>query len=281
MKRKKKTFCRIEDVLNKLGDVMIIKKKIMYGMLATCLAMTLVACQGGTDDNKRTLNVSAASSLMVPLQEAKREFEANHPDVELILNFASSGNLREQITRGAPTDIFLSASVRDVDMIDEEGLVDDRYALYENDLVVVMNASRAFELNDIDDLTTSSFDQIAIGNPITVPAGRYAKQSLKNQGVWADLEDRLLLAGNVRQALTYVETNNVEAAIVYETDALAAESVEIVHEIDRSSFDSIIYPAAVLKRAENQDIVDQFIEWIQQQEGRVLFENAGFQSLND
>ncbi|MBB5173471.1 molybdate ABC transporter substrate-binding protein [Texcoconibacillus texcoconensis] len=260
---------------------MIIKKKIMYGMLATCLAMTLVACQGGTDDNKRTLNVSAASSLMVPLQEAKREFEANHPDVELILNFASSGNLREQITRGAPTDIFLSASVRDVDMIDEEGLVDDRYALYENDLVVVMNASRAFELNDIDDLTTSSFDQIAIGNPITVPAGRYAKQSLKNQGVWADLEDRLLLAGNVRQALTYVETNNVEAAIVYETDALAAESVEIVHEIDRSSFDSIIYPAAVLKRAENQDIVDQFIEWIQQQEGRVLFENAGFQSLND
>src|SRR5699024_8078936 len=167
------------------------------------------------------LMVSAAISLSDALDEIKTKYEADH-NVSLTFNLGSSGKMAQQIQQGAPSDIFISANQDWMDRLGDDGDIDVNSGIdltrNNNDLNTANHSdiNRQF-LSDIDEY---DFDQIAVGNPESVPAGKYTEQALMKLDLWKVLEDDIILAKDVRQVLTYVETGNADIGFVYESDAL-------------------------------------------------------------
>ena len=159
-----------------------------------------------------TLTVSAASSLSFALGEAARAFERSS-GVRVALNFGSTGTLARQIEQGAPVDLFVAADTETVEELERQGLLAPgslqvyargRLALYSLEL----------RLDRLEDLTRPEVRRIAVADPQLAPYGAAAREALRALGLWNELEPRLILAENVRQALLYAETGNVEAALV-------------------------------------------------------------------
>ncbi|HEY4552687.1 MAG TPA: molybdate ABC transporter substrate-binding protein, partial [Bacillaceae bacterium] len=116
--------------------------------------------------------------------------------------------------------------------------------------------------------------------PETVPAGKYARQALDALGVWSQLKPNIIYAKDVRQVLTYVETGNVDAGIVYKTDALASSKVKEAEAIDEQLHEPIIYPVGVVKESPQQEEAILFFEYIQSREALDIMENHGFKGLS-
>ena len=134
------------------------------------------------------LVVSAASSLTNAFREIAREFEAARPDNRIVLNFASSDVLLAQIAKGAPVDVFVTADEESMDRAQQQGLLapSTRRTILHNALVLIASASSSLPLTDLRSLENSAVRRIAIGNPATVPAGRYARDALQRAGLWAN-----------------------------------------------------------------------------------------------
>lgn len=217
----------------------------------------------------------AAASLTDALEEMKPVYEEEH-NVKLVINYGSSGKLREQITQGAPADLFLSASSSDMDQLIEKSEVDKSSNLLMNRLVLIATPEVADGLQEVNDLTNDQLQKISIGQPESVPAGRYSKQALESLGLWDELEDRLIYGSDVRQVLTYVETGNADAGLVYETDAKTSSSIEFIEIIPEDTHDPIQYPIGLLKEAASQDMAVEFYEYLQTEEALNVFESYGF-----
>lgn len=222
--------------------------------------------------------VSAAISFGNALDEIVRRYRVLHPDREVVLNTASSGVLLGQIERGAPVDLFVSASPFEIDRLDGQGLLrgGSRTAVASGELVLVVPAGehppRRFE-----DLRETRFGRIAIGNPRTVPAGRYARQALRTLDLWEALQPRLILAENARQVLEYVARGEVSSGLIYRTDALSmAERVRSGPSAPEGSHDAIVYEAAVPAEAPHPDLATELLDFLVSREGRESLERAGF-----
>src|SRR5699024_2759654 len=139
-----------------------------------------------------------------------------------------SGSLQQQISQGAPTDLFFSAAEDKYDVLVEEGIIaeEDGVDLLQNELVLIVPKENP-AVERFEDLVRDEIDTISIGTPETVPAGKYAKESLERIGIWEEMESKVVYAKDVRQVLSYVETGNVNAGIVYRTDALNSDEIEI------------------------------------------------------
>lgn len=234
--------------------------------------MFLTSCS--QDDSQQIeLTVSAASSLKVALQEIEAVYEEGS-SINIHFNFASSGTLSKQIQQGAPVDLFLSANLENFEELVEQSLIleNEKKKLLKNDLVLI--ASSSSSVQSIEDLANA--DKIAIGTPETVPAGEYAKETLMNLGLWDILQDKLILARDVRQVLSYVETGNVTAGIVYQTDAKSTNDVKVVERFEGSLHSPIVYPVGVLKTSKNQEEAIQFYEFLQKKSAIDIFEKHGF-----
>jgi molybdate transport system substrate-binding protein len=167
------------------------------------------------------ITISAAISLKDALEKIKDDYGRKEPGVKITYNLGSSGNLQKQIEEGAPADLFISAGVSQMDQLAEKGLIDDssRMTLLSNELVLI-TPENGPDIKDFSDLAGSAVKKIALGLPETVPAGKYARETLTNLKLWERLQPKLVTANNVRQVLTYVETGNVDAGFVYRSDAL-------------------------------------------------------------
>lgn len=231
----------------------------------------------GETPAKTELIVSAAASLKDGLEALKPKFEAGHPAIRLTFNYGSSGALQKQIEQGAPADLFLSAGVQQVESLRKQSLIKESVALLGNELVVIVPAEEGGErLDALSGLTKERYRVIAVGEPSSVPAGQYAKEALEAAGIWGGIENRLVFAKDVRQALTYVETGNADAALVYATDAAASSQAVVALRVDGSLHAPIDYPAAVLAESKHAEEAAIFYRYLQSAEAAETFASFGF-----
>jgi molybdate transport system substrate-binding protein len=232
--------------------------------------------RAGAASPKTELLVSAAASLKDSLDQIEIKYEKLHPDIDLQFNLGSSGTLQKQIEQGAPADLFLSAGTKQMDALIEGKLVSKSTMLLKNDLVLIVPSDSKKTFKSVSELTDKSIKNIAIGQPESVPAGQYAKETLTVRKVWEPLQDKLVFAKDVRQVLTYVETGNVDAGFVYRTDALISNKVKIVLKVHSMAHKPIDYPAAVLKESKHPKQAEDFYAYLQTAESKAVFVKFGF-----
>ncbi|MBD8004128.1 molybdate ABC transporter substrate-binding protein [Bacillus norwichensis] len=228
-------------------------------------------------EEKTPLTVSAAVSLTDALEEIKELYEKDHP-VELTFNLGGSGTLAQQIQQGAPVDIFISANQEWMDTLEKEDLVNTstRENVTGNKIVLITGADSKINYKSVDEISAADLDQIAIGNPESVPAGEYTEEILHNLKKWDELKDKLVLAKDVRQVLTYVETGNADIGFVYESDAVTSDKIKVLSTIDESLHDPIIYPGAVLADTKHEKEAEEFLKFLEAEEAQSILEKYGF-----
>lgn len=215
------------------------------------------------------------------LTELKELYEQNH-QVELLFNFGGSGALKQQIIQGAPVDLFISASKDHVDELVEKQYIPANYhsPLVANSLVLITPKNDNRIILTLSDLQDQSIEKIAIGIPETVPAGSYAKEVLQNAKLWSQIEDKLIYTKDVSQVLTYVETENVDAGMVYKTDAFSTKKVEVTENINPSLHSPIMYYLGVLKKTTNRIESQSLFEFLQSSAAQQVFKKYGFNVLD-
>ena len=223
------------------------------------------------------LTVSAAASLTNAFKDIAAAFEARHPGTRVLLNFAASGALLQQIANGAPVDVFASADEETMDQAQRQGLVKAaaRRDFASNALVVIVPTGPALLPRTLADLRQDIFRRIAIGVPASVPVGRYARAALEKAGLWADVAPRIVGAQTVRQALDYVARGEVDAGFVYATDAaLMPGKVRVAFAVPTET--PVRYPAAAVAASRNADAARQFVEHLLAGPSQAVLAGHGF-----
>ena len=264
----------------------MIKKVVPYLVLSIAIVLWIGAC-GGSGSGRpglsgQELTVSAASSLTDAFTEIGNNFEAQHPGVNINFNFGSSGDLEKQIVGGAPVDVFAAASAKETDDLDQKGMIikDTLIKPVGNDLVLVAPAEGSIRIGSFNDLTLSQVKKIGVGNPATVPAGRYAQDALTYLNLWDNFQPKLVYGENVRQVLDYVARGEVEAGFVYATDAKTrASDVKIVLIVPAESHKPIVYPMVVVAGSKEEQLSRQFLDYVASNETRPVFEKFGFRRM--
>lgn len=231
-------------------------------------------------EKKVELTISAAASLQDALNDIKVNFEKEHHNVKINYNFGASGALQQQISQGAPVDLFFSSAEDKFDKLVQDGLIEKTKGtdLVGNELVLVVPKDSNKGIKAFEDLFKAN--KISIGTPESVPAGQYAKDTLKNLDVWKAVEGKFVYAKDVRQVLTYVETNNVDAGIVYKTDALISSMVKIVATAKENTHAPIVYPVGMVKNTSHPKEAQLFYNYLQNQKSMKVLEKYGFKGLN-
>lgn len=262
------------------------KRPVINKLIALLFALIITGCAGGNKAPQEgsqpvNLTVSAAASLSEAAEELKALYESKHPGVKITYNFASSGTLQRQIEEGAPVDVFISAGKSQMDNLSSKGLIEEstRVNLLGNQLVLV--AGSASRISGFKDLEGPGLTRISIGAPETVPAGSYARDVLISLSLWEKLRPKIVLAKDVRQVLAYVETGNVEAGIVYRSDALSKKGVRIVEAAPAASHKPVVYPMAVVKSSRDKKAAIEFASFLAGDEASKIFEKYGFDPLDN
>ena len=221
--------------------------------------------------------VSAAASLTNCLQEIGEIYNRRPDTARVVFNFGSSGALQQQIEQGAPADIFFSAGKKQMQALQDKGLMDDATVrfLLENKVVLIVPKG-AVRPGSFEDLRDPRYGRIAIGAPDSVPAGQYAEQVLISLGLREALEDRLILAKDVREVLFWVESGNADAGMVYSTDALISTGVEVCLTAPGGSHTPVRYPAGVTSGSGAPGAASDFLDFLLTPEVREIFLRYGF-----
>ncbi|AOY76599.1 molybdate ABC transporter substrate-binding protein [Clostridium formicaceticum] len=263
---------------------------ILKVLAVVLIAVLLVGCRTSGNDIvetisgqlssqevKATLVISAAASLKDAMEDIKQIYTEENPNVTLTYNFGSSGSLQQQIEQGAPADIFLSAATKQMNALKEKGLIleETHKDLLENKVVLITSTGNS-QVIGFESLSDVLVKKIALGEPNSVPAGQYAEEVLNNLNVKEVILPKAVYAKDVREVLAWVETENVDAGMVYETDAKISDKVKIVATAPEGSHKPIIYPVAVIKDSKNTDVAKTFIEFLSTEKVKSIFEKYGF-----
>jgi molybdate transport system substrate-binding protein len=226
--------------------------------------------------NGAEVNVYAAASLTDALKEIAANYEKQNSD-KIVFNFGASSMLTRQITERAPADIFFSADEAKMDDLQKTGLIvdDTRRDMLSNSLVIVVPNDSQLTIKSPDDLLAKT-QKIAIADPRAVPAGIYTKEYLSGIGLWDKLESKIVPTENVRAALAAVESGNVDAGLVYKTDANISKKVRIAFSVPTDKAPEIQYPVAIVRETKNRLAAENFLRYLQSDDARKLFERYGF-----
>ncbi|USG63684.1 molybdate ABC transporter substrate-binding protein [Brevibacillus ruminantium] len=269
------------------------KRTGFFTLLLASLLMAVVGCspqaaqppaaepapqQAQTPASEIELMVSAAASLTDALNEIKPLFEQQHQGVKLTYILGSSGKLATQIEQGAPSDLFLSASKKDMDTLEEKQLIlkESRSDFTKNELVLVVGKDSPLSVSSFEELGSDSIKHLAVGQPDSVPAGRYAKEALEHLKLWEPVSAKLVFGSDVRQVLTFVESGNAEAGIVYGSDAATSEKVKVVATANADWHKPIVYPGAVIASSQHQDVAQAFLSFLLSDQGKEILQKYGF-----
>ncbi|MCX6131888.1 MAG: molybdate ABC transporter substrate-binding protein [Proteobacteria bacterium] len=222
----------------------------------------------------KTLRIAAASSL----QKSLRDIEHSYPDATLQFSFGASGALEQQLINGANFDIFIGAARRHLDHLAQKNLIleGSRRDLLGNTLVLVANKSKKLPLRDFRDLKSITSGKIAVGEPSSVPVGQYGQEILEALGIWNQLKANLVFGSSARQVLSFVESGNVLAGIVYATDALDAPSLEILATADPSLHSPVVYPLAIVRTSHELQAAEDFVRYLEGSLAHKIFLRHGF-----
>jgi molybdate transport system substrate-binding protein len=222
--------------------------------------------------------VSAAISLKNAFEEIGSAYE-KQTGVRARFNFGASGLLQQQIEAGAPVDVFASASEKLMDTLQSQGLVlaETRRNIAGNTLVLIIPADSKLRFRAFSDLSRPGIARLAVGNPKTVPAGQYAEEALKNMKLWDGLQSRIIFAENAKQVMDYVVRGEVDAGIVYASDAsIAPGKIIIVAQAPKDSYTTITYPIAVIRDSANIKASRRFINLVLSNTGQTVLKKYGF-----
>lgn len=247
-----------------------------FVLLFVGLGLLLMAsgCEwnGGDGEDRVTILVGAAASLTDAISEIEPLFEKAE-GVDLDLQFSATGPLKEQIKSGAPIDVFMSASRKDmVDVVDAGYVLADE-VLLTNELVLVK--SKGSFVKGMADL--KGVEYVAIGDAASVPAGKYAVEALRELGVYDSFKGKFTYAKDVSQVLNWVELGIAEVGFVYFSDFVrSGGKVELVERIDASKYSEIVYPMGLVKGSQYVDEARAFLEFLKGDEARAVFLKYGF-----
>jgi molybdate transport system substrate-binding protein len=221
--------------------------------------------------------VFAAASLTDALKEIAASWEIAGGE-SVVFNFAASSLLARQIREGAPADVFLSADEAQMDGLERAGLVvpGTRRSVLSNTLVAVVPKDSALRIASARDLAGPGVERLALAEPTSVPAGVYSKKFFERVGIWDALARKVVPTENARATLAAVESGNVDAGIVYRTDAAISKHVRIAFEIPAAMGPAISYPFALVKGAPRETEARRFLAYLGSPAARAVFVRYGF-----
>jgi molybdate transport system substrate-binding protein len=251
-------------------------------LLVAALLFVVAGCDRGTGGAKNQQPVIAfvAASTRDAVEEIATAF-TNENKTEIKINADDSSKLATQIVHEAPAHLFLSANEKWADFVKEKGFALETRLLLGNSLVIVVPKGNPAGIKQAEDLTGPNLHRLALAGP-TVPAGIYARQALKTLNLLNRLEKskKVVSGDNVRVTLTYVERGEVEAGIVYATDAKITDKVETVYSFDKGSHDPIRYPLVLLTAGKGAPAARSFFEFLQTSKAKGIFTKYGFVVLD-
>ncbi|MBT2662556.1 molybdate ABC transporter substrate-binding protein [Bacillus sp. ISL-45] len=254
----------------------------LHIVLLTALLLFISGCADASKPRKIELTISAAASLREVMEEAGQLYMEQNPGIKVVYNFGGSGSLQQQISQGAPVDLFISAAEDKFDYLLSKKLIDQQHSvrLLRNELVMITQKENK-DINSAESLTSVNIERIAMGTTESVPAGMYAKQALLSLHLWEKLEQKVIPAKDVRQVLSYVETGNVDAGFVYKTDALISDKIRIIPLNEKALHDPIVYPVGVVARTQHPNESIDFFNFLNGQEAMNIFKKYGFKAALD
>ncbi len=239
-----------------------------------CTVTTLLVLPLGCGQ-PRNVTVFSAASLTFVVEQAAREYTKS-TGTRVDVKFGSSALLATEIEHGAPADAFLSADTQWIDALEAKTLLEPGTArvLAWNSLVAVVPADRGPA--PINQYLLTDYQRIVVGDPDTVPLGRYTRQGLTTMGVWNAIQDKLVYAPDARAALAMVERGEVDAGIVYATDAVSSKRVLVGFKLTEGTHDVIAYTGAVVRGAAHAEAARAFLEFLGGANGKAIFREHGF-----
>ncbi|MBG7618355.1 molybdate ABC transporter substrate-binding protein [Herbaspirillum sp. AP02] len=253
----------------------MLKKNRLKAAIGAAFAATLVFSAGAAQATD--LVVSAAASLTNAFKELALSFEQQHPGVKVISNFGASDVLMQQIVRGAPADVFASADQTAMDKAVAEKAVTPatRKNFAANQIVVIVPHDARHQPATLADLTRPDYQRIALGNPASVPFGRYTKGALEQAGLWSQVQAKGVMAENVRTSLDYVARGEVDAGFVFATDAaVMPDKVKVAIRLPSTT--PATYPIAVTAGSRQQELAAQFVDYVLSPNGQAVLARYGF-----
>ena len=223
------------------------------------------------------LTVSAAASLTNAFKDIAQSYEAQNPGTKVLLNFAASGALLQQMAKGAPVDVFASADQETMDRAEKEGLVKaaDRKDFVRNTLVLIVPTDAKIMPANLGELTQAGITRVAIANPASVPVGRYSQTALEAANLWTALQAKAINTQNVRQSLDYVARGEVDAGFVYATDAaIMKDKVKVAFEVPLQT--TILYPIAKTVASTKAAEATSFINYLATPAAQDILGKYGF-----
>jgi molybdate transport system substrate-binding protein len=268
------------------------RKKLICLLLLMAFIISVTGCENSTAATSVaasptpstapvvTLTISAAASLTESMEEIKKLYAAEKSNVTIVYNFGASGSLQQQIEQGAPVDLFLSAAPTQMNALSDKNLIlkDTRIDLLENkvSLIIPVNGTG---ITDFKDVASDKIKKLALGDPKSVPVGQYSQEVFTKLGILDSVKPKAVYAKDVKEVLTWVESGNADAGIVYSTDAKTSTKVKVVAEAPAGSHSPILYPAAVLKDTKNLEAAKEFIKYLSSSKCKTVFEKYGFTFL--
>ena len=227
-----------------------------------------------------SLRISAGVGLKDALFALQKIYEQQQPSVALEFNFAASGFLRKQIEQGAPVDMFLAPGNQHVQALLDGGFTDSRHccALLGNELVLVVAKEKRKDIRGFKNLVAHA-QSITVGLPDMVPAGTYARQTLRHMGLWDQLEPRMVYGKSVRQVLAYVESGNADAGLVFASDRPLLNSAGVAAVAPPDSHAPIVFFMAGMVASTHPDALREFMVFLQGEEAANIFRRCGFTPL--
>lgn len=258
-------------------DYFMFKQSLKKILLVSVACLNLISTSQAEE-----LIVSAAASLNNAFKEIAVDFEAKHPNDKVLFNFAASGALLQQIAKGAPVDVFASADQETMNQAEQQKLIDTktRQNFTQNTLVLIVPIDSEINIQQLSELDKKDIKRIAIGNPASVPAGRYTQLALEKTGQWQSLQDKFIHTQNVRQALDYVARNEVDVGFVYGSDAaIMADKVKVILTVPLTT--SVTYPIAQVEQNKHSQLANDFIKFVMSEQGQQILVKYGFETIKE
>ena len=221
--------------------------------------------------------VGAAMSLRDVAEVLAEAFQEENPHVEIVFSFASSGALQTQIEEGAPIDVFMSAAAAQMNNLIEQDLIyGDAPIVAGNEVVLVVPAGNPADVNSFEDVAEDRVAMVGLGDPETMPIGRFAQQVFEYLEIDEVVYAKANLGSEVRQVLTWVELGEVEAGVVFRTDAMTTDDVEIVAVADAAMHQPSVNPVGVIADSAHIEVASSFVEFLLTERAQTIFAEFGF-----
>jgi molybdate transport system substrate-binding protein len=249
----------------------------MLAALFLVMQGSFVFARGAQAPDTVELIVGAAMSLKDVTTDLATAYKAANPSVTLTFTYASSGALQNQIMEGAPIDVFMSAAVLQMRNLEERGLIYGQSRnLVTNKVVLIVPSESTASIRGFRDVTDNSIAKLGVGDPASMPLGAYARDIFTALGIADAVFQKAVLGNDVRQVLTWVEMGEVDAGVVFMTDAMTTNRVRVVEIADSSLHTPSINPVGIIASSSHTKEAQKFVDYLFSNEARAIFERHGF-----